>query len=89
MRLPIRAGCPADSEWIESFLCARWGATTIVVHGEVIDAAQLPAAVDRRGHAVDRAGRFAKALLTTNRIGEDGTSDPCFLEMARKRRRSG
>ena len=58
MRLPIRTGSPADAGWIESFLCARWGATTIVVHGEVIDAAGLPALIamteERRGLATYR-----------------------------------
>ena len=33
MQLSIRASSPTDAEWIESFLRARWGATTIVVHG--------------------------------------------------------
>jgi GNAT superfamily N-acetyltransferase len=58
MRLPIKTGCPADAEWIESFLRTRWGATTIVVHGEVIDAAGLPALIvmaeERRGLATYR-----------------------------------
>ena len=58
MRLPIRTGCPADAKWIESFLRARWGGTTIVVHGEVIDAAGLPALIvmaeERRGLATYR-----------------------------------
>lgn len=58
MRLPIRTGCPADAEWIAGFLRARWGATTIVVHREVIDAAGLPALIvtaeERRGLATYR-----------------------------------
>jgi GNAT superfamily N-acetyltransferase len=56
--LPVRTGSPADAEWIESFLRARWGAATIVVHGEVIDAARLPALIvmveERRGLATYR-----------------------------------
>jgi GNAT superfamily N-acetyltransferase len=58
MHLPIRASSPADAEWIESFLRARWGATTIVVHGEVIDTTGLPALIvvaeNRRGLATYR-----------------------------------
>jgi GNAT superfamily N-acetyltransferase len=58
MQLPIRTGSPAEAEWIESFLRGRWGATTIVVRGEVIDAAGLPALIvmaeERRGLATYR-----------------------------------
>jgi hypothetical protein len=58
MRLPVRTSSPADADWIESFLLARWGATTIVVHGKVIDAAGLPALIvmteGRRGLATYR-----------------------------------
>jgi hypothetical protein len=63
MRLPIKAGCPADAEWIESFIRARWGATTIVVHGEVIDTAGLPALI---AMAEERCG-----LATYRRLGPD------------------
>jgi len=41
-RLQIRPPGPADPEWI-CFLRDRWSATTIVVHGAVIEAARLPA----------------------------------------------
>jgi GNAT superfamily N-acetyltransferase len=55
-RLPIRPPGPADALWINSFLRDRWGATTIVVHGEVIEATRLPAlmAGDRHGLATYR-----------------------------------
>jgi hypothetical protein len=67
MRLPIRAGDPADAAWINSFLRARWGVTTIVVHGEGIEAARLPALVtmadNRRGLATyRRLGRDAELV---------------------------
>jgi GNAT superfamily N-acetyltransferase len=41
----IRPAEPADTDWIGRFLRERWGASTIVVHGEAIDAATLPALV--------------------------------------------
>lgn len=67
MRLPIRLGGPADAAWINGFLHDRWGATTIAVHGEVIDAAALPAlmvtAAKRRGLATyRRLGRDAELV---------------------------
>jgi hypothetical protein len=37
--LPIRSADLADAEWIAGFLRDRWNATTIVVHREVIEAA--------------------------------------------------
>jgi GNAT superfamily N-acetyltransferase len=39
----IRQAEPVDAEWISCFLCDRWHATTMAVHGELIDAAGLPA----------------------------------------------
>ncbi len=55
-RSSIRPAGPADAAWIAGFLRDRWNATTIVVHGEVIEAASLPALVaeDRRGLATYR-----------------------------------
>ena len=35
---PIRPSGAADTNWISDFLRERWGASTIVVHDEVIDA---------------------------------------------------
>jgi GNAT superfamily N-acetyltransferase len=67
MRLPIRIGGAADAAWINGFLRNRWGATTIVVHGEVIEAATLPALIapveNRRGLATyRRLGRDAELV---------------------------
>jgi GNAT superfamily N-acetyltransferase len=42
---PIRQAGPADAAWITDFLRERWNATMIVVHGESIDAAALPALI--------------------------------------------
>ena len=57
-RLPIRERGPADAAWINSFLRSRWDATTIAVHGEVIEAGRLPALItmaqDRQGLATYR-----------------------------------
>ena len=41
--LPIRPAGATDTRWIDDFLRERWGASTVAVHDEVIDAAQLPA----------------------------------------------
>jgi protein-L-isoaspartate(D-aspartate) O-methyltransferase len=57
----IRPADAADMSWISDFLRERWGATMIVVHGEVIDAAQLPALV-----AAPQRG-----LVTYRRLGGD------------------
>ena len=55
-RLPIRTPGPADAARINSFLRDRCDATTIVVHGEIIEAVRLSAlmAEDRHGLATYR-----------------------------------
>src|ERR1700731_4030987 len=55
-RLTIRPAGPSDAVWMNSFLRDRWGTTTIVAHGEVIEAARLPALIagDRQGLATYR-----------------------------------
>jgi protein-L-isoaspartate(D-aspartate) O-methyltransferase len=58
---PIRAAGAADVARIRNFLRERWGATTIVVHGEVIDAAQLPALI----------AEPQRGLATYRRLGSD------------------
>ena len=54
----VRPAGAADGVWISNLLRERWGAATVVVHGEVIDAAQLPALVagPRRGLAMIEPG---------------------------------
>jgi protein-L-isoaspartate(D-aspartate) O-methyltransferase len=58
---PIRPAGAADTGWISEFLRQRWGAVSVVVHGEVIDASRLPALIadPRRG------------LATYRRLGDD------------------
>ena len=53
---PIRPAGAADTGWISQFLGERWGAATVAVHGEVIDASRLPALIaePRRGLATYR-----------------------------------
>ncbi|HZU90134.1 MAG TPA: GNAT family N-acetyltransferase [Stellaceae bacterium] len=66
----IRQAEPADAAWIGDFLRARWGAGTIVVHGEAIEAMALPALVaeNRRGLATyRRLGRDAE-LVTLDAV---------------------
>jgi GNAT superfamily N-acetyltransferase len=58
---PIRPAGAADTGWISQFLRERWGAATVVVHGEVIDASRLPALI-----AEPRRG-----LATYRRFGDD------------------
>jgi protein-L-isoaspartate(D-aspartate) O-methyltransferase len=55
-RPPVRASGAADAAWIGDFLRERWGAVAIAAHGEVIDAARLPALIaePRRGLATYR-----------------------------------
>lgn len=56
-RLSIRPAGAADTAWIVGFLCDRWHGTAICAHGEVIEAASLPALIavgDRRGLATYR-----------------------------------
>jgi len=57
----IRPAGATDVAWIGDFLRTRWGATTVIVHNEVIDAAQLLALV-----AEPQCG-----LATYRRLGGD------------------
>ena len=58
---PIRPAAAIDVAWIGDFLRKRWGATTVAVHNEVIDAAQLPALV----------AEPQRGLATYRRLGGD------------------
>jgi GNAT superfamily N-acetyltransferase len=57
----IREATLVDRAWIADFLRERWGATQIAVHGEVIDAAKLPALIADGG----------QGLATWRRVGTD------------------
>jgi len=57
----IRLATSTDAVWISGFMQERWNATTVVVHGEIIEAATLPALI-----ATDRRG-----LATYRRLGDD------------------
>ncbi|AZM63191.1 MULTISPECIES: GNAT family N-acetyltransferase [unclassified Streptomyces] len=46
--LPVRAATAADRAAIVDLLSASWGGTTVVGHGTVYDAAELPALVVER-----------------------------------------
>jgi GNAT superfamily N-acetyltransferase len=54
----IRPAGPQDAAWIGGFLRDRWGATTIVVHGEVIEATSLPALIAENRHGLAVYRRF-------------------------------
>ena len=57
----IRPAGATDVAWVGDFLRKRWGATTVVVHGEIIDAAQLPGLV----------AEPQRGLATYRRLGDD------------------
>lgn len=64
-RFSVRpAGC-ADRKAVTELLVSRWGATEMIVHGERIDAATLPALI-----AVDSGGSLLGAVTFAER--EDG-----------------
>jgi GNAT superfamily N-acetyltransferase len=71
-RLPaaIREAGRADAEWIGHFLRAHWSATTVVVHGEIINAAALPAliAANHQGLATYRRHGQDAELVTLNAV---------------------
>jgi GNAT superfamily N-acetyltransferase len=58
---PIRPAAAVDAGWISRFLRERWGAVTVVVHGEVIDASLLPALI----------AEPHRGLATYRRLGND------------------
>jgi hypothetical protein len=62
----IRPAAAADRAWIAELLREHWGAAIVVVHGEVIEAAQLPALVaePRRGLATYRRRGDDAELVT-------------------------
>jgi ribosomal protein S18 acetylase RimI-like enzyme len=48
----VRNAGPADRAWVEQQLIASWGSTTMVSHGQVHDATQLPTLVAVRKDAL-------------------------------------
>jgi GNAT superfamily N-acetyltransferase len=65
--IPAGAG---DRRWIHSFLRERWGADFVVVHGEVIEAADLPALTfeSRQGLATYRLLGKDAELVTLDAV---------------------
>jgi protein-L-isoaspartate(D-aspartate) O-methyltransferase len=66
----VRPAGAADASWIGDFLCERWGGTAIAVHGEVIDAARLPALIaePQRGLATYRRLGGDAELVTVDAV---------------------
>ena len=94
MRLPIRTGGPGDAAWISEFLRNRWGGTTVVVHGEVIETAALPALValseNRRGLATyRRLGRDAELVTLDAEPAGIGTGTALVDALAARLRGDG
>jgi protein-L-isoaspartate(D-aspartate) O-methyltransferase len=89
---PIRPAGATDVAWIGDFLLRRLGATTVVVHGEVIDAAQLPALVaePRRGLATYRRLGGDAELVTLDAMPPgSGTGTALVETLTRKLRAEG
>src|SRR5215469_6678928 len=83
----IRPAGPADVAWIAEFLRERWGATTVVVHGEVVDAAHLPALIaePQRGLATYRRLGGDAELVTLDAVPPgSGTGTALVEAMTRK-----
>ena len=78
----IRPAGADDGVWISNFLRERWGAATVVVHGEVIDAAQLPALVaePRRGLATYRRLGGEAELVTLDAVPPGSGTGTALLE---------
>jgi protein-L-isoaspartate O-methyltransferase/GNAT superfamily N-acetyltransferase len=78
----VRPAGGADGVWISNLLRERWGAATVVVHGEVIDAAQLPALVaePRRGLATYRRLGGEAELVTLDAVPPGSGTGTALLE---------
>ena len=89
---PIRPAGATDAAWIGDFLRKRWGATTVAVHDEVIDAVQLPALVaePRRGLATYRQLGGDAELVTLDAVPPDSGTGTALVEaLTRKLRAEG
>jgi GNAT superfamily N-acetyltransferase len=51
-RPTIRQAEPTDADWISCFLRERWHATTMAVHGKLVDAAALAALIAENGQGL-------------------------------------
>lgn len=89
---PIRPAGAADGGWIGKFLCERWRATTVAVHGEVIDAARLPALIaePQRGLATyRRLGGDAELVTLDAKPAGIGTGTALLEALATRLRAEG
>jgi len=88
----IRSAETADIMWITEFLRNRWNSTMIVAHGEIIDAAALPALIaeNHRGLAsYRRLGRDAELVtLDAAPVGE-GTGTALIEALTARLRADG
>src|SRR5262245_24082990 len=68
--VPVREAEHTDADWISGFLRLRWNSTTQVAHGEIIDAAVLPALIagNRQGLATYRWHDQDAELVTLNAV---------------------
>jgi protein-L-isoaspartate(D-aspartate) O-methyltransferase len=88
----IRPADAADTTWINDLLHERWGSATVTVHGEAIDAAQLPALVaePQRGLTTYRRLDDDAELVTFDAVPRGSGTGTALLEaLTRKLRAEG
>jgi protein-L-isoaspartate(D-aspartate) O-methyltransferase len=87
---PVRRADAADAMWIGDFLRGRWGASQVVVHGEMIDAALLPALVaePERGLATYRRLGAEAELVTFDAAPAGVGSGTALIEALKARLRA-
>lgn len=66
----VRDGLDRDTAWITGLLRSRWGGTVVIAHGEMIDAAQLPALIagEQQGLATYRVQGDEAELVTLDAV---------------------
>ena len=87
---PIRPTGAADTGWIRQFLRERWGAVSVVVHGEVIDASRLSALIVEpyRGLATYRPLGDDAELVTLDAVPHGIGSGTALLDALTARLRA-
>jgi GNAT superfamily N-acetyltransferase len=91
-RVPVRPARAEDAAWVRRFLRHCWGDTAVAVHGELIDAALLPALIagDRQGLATYRlSGREAELVTLNAEPADAGTGTALIEALARRLRDAG
>jgi GNAT superfamily N-acetyltransferase len=87
----IRDKTAADQPFVESLLRQRWGSTLVAAHGELIDAATLPALVagEREGLATWRVDDDAELVTLDALVPTRGIGTALVADLARRLRHAG